>query len=63
MKRKPEKGRRLTVWVPNEDLWIFNALEMEVRIEENLGVRSSRGNIALRIIKSELMSYYDPKAM
>lgn len=49
-----EKGRRLSVWIPEEDFWLFSELDRRVKKIEELGVMCSRGEIVRVILRKEL---------
>lgn len=48
---KDERGARLVIWLPPEDLWIRKALEEFVQVEESGGLRSSVGSVARSILR------------
>ena len=48
------KGRRLVVWIPENDLWIFEALDELQRIAEQKGIPLSKVEIVRLLLKPEL---------
>jgi hypothetical protein len=54
-------GRRLVVWVPEEDLWIFEALaKLRLRYDQQ-GVPISQSGLSVQLLKTALMDW-EPKA-
>ena len=45
------KGRKLSIWVPKEDLWIFDALQQLRDIAERQGIPLSQGAAAVEVLK------------
>ena len=44
--RKKEKGRRISIWIPEKNFWLFDVLAgMQRKIEINQGVSMSQGEI------------------
>jgi hypothetical protein len=47
-------GRRLVVWVPEEDLWIFEALaKLRLRYDQQ-GVPISQSGLSVQLLKEKL---------
>jgi hypothetical protein len=51
---KRELGRRLSIWIPKECQWIFDALRERVKVLENRGIRSGMGEQAKKILYDAL---------
>ena len=56
---KGEKGRRLSIWVGQDDLWIFEMIEQRVQTSEALGIPSSMAEEVRTILKEKLRSDYE----
>ena len=52
---KKGKGRRLVVWVPYEDLWLFDAIAELQRMAEEKGIPLSKAEIVRLLLKPELL--------
>ena len=49
------KGRRLVVWIPEHDLWIFDAIAELQRMAEENGIPLSKAEIVRLLLKPELL--------
>jgi hypothetical protein len=52
-----ESGRRISIWVPEREYWLFDMIEKDVQEREQEGVMSSKGDVVKRI----LVDYYAKK--
>lgn len=52
---KKRKGRYLNTYIPEEDLWLFGALEKLQRRYEEQGIPMSRGELIRTLLKNELV--------
>ena len=54
MPKKKEKGKRLSTWIGQDQLWIEEMLEKRVQCSEVMGVPSSVGHQVRAILVNEL---------
>jgi len=53
-------GRRLCVWIPEDKLWIFDAIEFIRKAGEEEGARLTDGFIIVNILSHALATYESP---
>lgn len=49
-----KKGRRISIWIPEEDEWMLRALEGLQQAFEEEGISMSRGEVIRYILAPEL---------
>lgn len=45
------KGRRLSIWIPQEDLWIIEAIEKSRQMFEAKGISISQAELILKVLR------------
>ena len=53
-RKTPDRGKRVSLWVPAEDLDVLEKIDDLVNVSELAGVPTSRGAQILRILKRGL---------
>lgn len=56
---KGERGKRLSVWIGADELWLLEMLEKRVQASEALGIPSSQGEEVRAILKEKLKKDYE----
>jgi hypothetical protein len=52
---KKEKGRRLSIWVPEREYWLFDVIaNIQREVEREPGVQMSKGFIVLNLLLNSL---------
>jgi hypothetical protein len=49
-----EKGKRASIWFPQEDVWLLKAVDRRVRIAAAAGIEMSRNDELRAILRREL---------